>query len=177
MAVTNQAQSTEDLAALAFSLLPLAAADVVNRRLSIAERKRLREGLSRMHNASDADRRAAVRLLASTVKQGVDWPRPASHDEHDCPFTPIASHPRFHVVDVLDRMAQRDPIEVVVTLCHLSATTRQDLWDRLSPRTRDIVLPRLQEVHLVSKIKTREYARDVNERLTRAIKSSGRRRA
>jgi hypothetical protein len=71
--------STEDLAALAFSLLPVSAAEVVNRRLSIAERHRLREGLSRVRGATDAQRQAAVRMLATSVRNGMDWPRPIAH--------------------------------------------------------------------------------------------------
>jgi hypothetical protein len=50
-----------DRAALAFSLLPANTAEVVNRRLSVGERMRLREGLARMRDASDARRMAAIR--------------------------------------------------------------------------------------------------------------------
>jgi len=49
-----------DRAALAFSLLPTRTADLVNRRLTVAERKRLREGLTRTRDATDAERHAAA---------------------------------------------------------------------------------------------------------------------
>src|SRR4051794_32339056 len=84
--------SKTDQAALAFSLLSAKCAEVVNRRLSVGERMRLREGLSRVRDASDEQRHAAIRMLAREVKRGMEWPRPSMHDEADCPFTPIASH-------------------------------------------------------------------------------------
>jgi hypothetical protein len=71
----------------------------------------------------------------------------------------------------------REPLEVVVTLCHVNPTTREELWERLSPQARSQVLPRINEVHLVSMSKTRDYARDMNTRLGRAIRSAGRVRA
>src|SRR4051794_35418502 len=160
--------STEDLAALAFSLLPLGAAELVNRRLSIAERHRLREGLSRVHNATDEQRGAAVRALASAVRNGMEWPRPSAHDDADCPFNVVGQHPRFRVVDILQRVAAREPLEVVTTLCHLNPSIREELWERLPTGTKALILPRLNEVHLVSTTKTKEYARDINARLARA---------
>jgi hypothetical protein len=164
--------SNIEQAAMAFSMLTPACADVVNRRLTIAERKRLIEALSRVRTASDEERRAAMRRLANAVRTGIDWPRPASHDEADCPFNTINSHQRYRVVEVLDRVAQREPLQVVVTLCHLNGGIRAELWERLSPETHALIVPRLNEVHLVSTVKTKEYARDVNARLTRAIRAS-----
>ena len=173
---TTQARPREDMAALAFSVLSSQCAEVVNRRLTIHERARLRDALSRMRDASDGERTAAVRALAAAVRDGVDWPVPSSHDEADCPFTPLASYPRVHLVEVIDRMSVRDPIAAVVALCHLEAQARTEVWDRVSPATRSAVLPRLNEVHLVSVNRTREYARDINNRMTRAVRSAASRR-
>jgi hypothetical protein len=150
--------------------------EVVNRRLTIQERAKLREGLARVRDASDADRAAAVRALASAVRDGVQWPVPNSHDDHDCPFSPLASYPRQYVVEVIDRIAVRDPIACVVTLCHMESQIRADVWDRVSAATRSAVLPRLNEVHLVSVHRTREYAREINTRMTRAVRAGASRR-
>lgn len=76
------------------------------------------------------------------------------------------------MVEVLDRVALREPLQVVVTLCHLNPGIRSELWERLSAETHAAVVPRLNEVHLVSTVKTKEYARDINARLTRVIRSS-----
>ena len=166
-----------DQAALAFSQLSSHTAEFVNRRLSIAERKQLREGLSRTRCATDEQRRAAYRALARAVARGTEWPVPASHDEADCPFTPLGLQPRFAVVDVLDRIAHREPIQVVVTLCHLGPDVRDEIWGRLKPDTKARVKPHLNEVHLVSLAKTRDYARDINSRLSRAIRFPSKDRA
>jgi hypothetical protein len=165
-------RSNADLAALAFSVLSSSCAEVVNRRLTIAERAQLREALSRNTSASDVDRQAAVRKLAAAIRNGFEWPRPPTHDDADCPFGPIASHPRFRVLDVLERVASREPLEVIVTLCHLHADIRQELFDRLSPETRELVVARINEVHLVTTHQTREYARDINSRLKGALRES-----
>ncbi len=74
------------------------------------------------------------------------------------------------MVDVLERVARRDALEVVVTLCHLPETVRQDLWNGLYTDTRALLTPRLEEVHLMSPARTREYARDMNARLTRSAR-------
>ncbi len=172
MAPGLRQHSDVERAALAFSMLSTSTADVVNRTLTIGERMRLREGLALVQDAPESERRAAMRALAAAVKEGMTFPRPANHDSADCPFTVIASHPRHHVVEVLERVTPRDPVESIVTLCHLDETLRQELWTRLSKESRDLILPRLDEVHLVSSIKTREYARDMTTRLTRAIRLS-----
>ena len=167
-----------DRAALAYSLLPVRYADAVNDHLSIAERQRLRDGIARVREASDTARVEAIRALVAAVRRGVVFPRPAAHDDKDCPFNPIAGHPGHRVVEVLERVARRDALEVVVTLCHLPNEVRQDLWDGLTPDTRAMLLPRLEEVHLMSTARTREYARDMNSRLARAVRhdATGRRR-
>jgi hypothetical protein len=159
-------------AALAYSLLPVRFADAVNDHLSIAERARLREGLAQTREASDHTRIEAIRALVTAVRRGVVFPRPAAHDDNDCPFLPVGEHPRQRVVDVLERVARRDALEVVVTLCHLPEEVRRDLWERLAPETRALILPRLEEVHLMSPVRTREYARDMNERLSRSARHS-----
>jgi len=159
-------------AALAFSLLPVVFADAVNDHLSIAERQRLRDALQRVREASDHSRMAAMHALVLAVRRGVVFPRPAAHDDNDCPFHPIGDAPRDRVVEVLERVARRDTLEVVVTLCHLREDVRQDLWESLSVETRAIVLPRLDEVHLMSTSRTREYARDMNQRLTRSVRQN-----
>jgi len=162
--------SVADQAALAFSKLSTNTAEIVNRRLSIGERKLLREGLARTRGATDAQRDAAFRALGRAVLKGLEWPVPSAHDEADCPFTPIGLQPRFLVVDVLERIAHRDPIQAVVTLCHLGPDVRDEIWGRLTPQARAIIKPRVHEVHIVSTAKTKDYARDVNARLSRAIR-------
>lgn len=167
-----------DRAALAYSLLPVRYADAVNDHLSIAERQRLRDGIARVREASDHARVEAIRALVAAVRKGVVFPRPAAHDDNDCPFHPVTEQPPARVVEVLERVARRDALEVVVTLCHLPEDARQELWEGLSPETRAMLLPRLEEVHLMSTTRTREYARDMNSRMARAARQSatGRRR-
>jgi len=154
-------------AALAFSILPASCADVVNRRLTIGERARLREGMSRVRDASDRDRVAAIRALAISVARGMEWPRPASHNEADCPFNVVASQPRARVVDVLERMAAREPLEAAVALCHLPAAPRESFWRGLSPEAHAAIVYVLDDVHNVSTVATRAYARDITARLSR----------
>lgn len=163
-------QTGVERAALAYSLLPVRFADQVNDHLSIAERARLREGLGQVREASDHARVEAIRALVEAVRRGVVFPRPAAHDDNDCPFHPVGEAPRQPVVEVLERVARRDALEVVVTLCHLREDDRQELWEALSPDTRAFLLPRLDEVHLLSAARTRQYARDMNERLSRSVR-------
>lgn len=165
-------ESGVERAALAYSLLPVRFADAVNDHLSIAERQRLREGLVRVRDASEYSRVEAIRALVTAVRRGVVFPRPAAHDDKDCPFHPLATHPTTRVVEVLERVARRDPLEVVVTLCHLPDHFRAELWEELAPETRAFLFPRLEEVHLMSPARTREYARDMNQRMTRAARHS-----
>jgi len=170
------AESGIERAALAYSLLPLRFADEVNSHLTIAERQRLRDGLGRVREASDHARIEAIRALVAAVRKGVVFPRPAAHDDNDCPFHPIGDHPRDRVVQVLERVARRDALEVVVTLCHLGEEVRQELWFGLHADTRAFLLPRLEEVHLMSAARTREYARDMNARMARSVRQAVARR-
>lgn len=163
-------QSGVDRAALAFNLLPVGFADAVNDRLTVTERLRLRDATARMRDATDQARVEAIRALVASVRRGVVFPRPAAHDDRDCPFHPVADQPRARVVDVLERIARRDGLEVVVTLCHLREDVRQEIWDQLAPETRAFLLPRLDQVHLMSAASTREYARDINARFLRAAR-------
>ncbi len=163
-----------DRAALAFSLLPRNAADLVNRRLSITERVKLRDALSRNHHAPDEHRLIAMRMLAHAVRRGVEWPRPSVHDERDCPFMVMAAHPIARAVDVLDRIAIREPLEVAVALCHLNDELRDRIWSSLSSDTRASVAPQLDYVHNVSTTRTRMFARDLESRLSREIRQTHR---
>ena len=159
-------------AALAFSLLPVRFADAVNDHLSITERQRLREGLARVKEASDSTRAEAIRALTAAVRKGVVFPRPSAHDPAHCPFQPVGRHPLDQVVEVLERVSRRDALEVVVTLCHLDDDIRQELWEKFAPDARALLLPRLDEVHLLSTARTREYARSMNERLQRSARAT-----
>lgn len=169
--------SKQDQAALAFSLLSTQCAAAVNRRLSIGERMRLREGLSRVRDATDEQRNAAMRMLAREVKNGTEWPRPSMHDEADCPFNVIASHTRERTIDVFERVAAREPLEIAVALCHMPAQERDEIWADLTPAARNSIVPILDAVHLVSNVATRSYARDIEQRLGRAMRRIHRRGA
>ena len=165
-------QSRVDRAALAFSLLSTSCASSVNRRLSISERMRLREGLTRVRDASDEQRQAAVLLLAREVTRGMDWPRPSAHDDKDCPFHVALSHPRQRVVDIFERIAQRDPLKVAVAMCHLPADVRKELWGAMSKDAQGPVYQALDDVHGVSTVATRAIARDITTRLGRAVRQT-----
>ncbi len=159
-------------AALAFSVLPTRCVDVVNKRLTISERMRLREALSRVRDASDGQRLDAFRALATAVDRGFQWPRPSVHDEADCPFRIVESHPRARVVEMLERVAAREALEVAVTFCHLSGELREELWNALSTDAHGAIITALEDVHAVSTVRTRAYARDITTRLSRAIRFS-----
>ena len=166
--------SRVDRAALAFSVLSTGCAAKVNRHLSISERMRLREGLTRVRDAPDEQRHEAVRQLAREVTRGVDWPRPSAHDDKDCPFHVVLSHPRQRVVEIFERLAQRDPMKVAVTMCHLPLDARKELWSALSKDAQAPVYTALDDVHGVSAVATRAIAREITNRLGRAIRQNGR---
>ena len=162
-----------DRAALAFSVLPTRCAETVNERLTIGERLRLREGLSRTRGASDGQRMEAFRALAMAVDRGFQWPRPSAHDDADCPFrVAVESHPRQRAVEVLERVHKREPLEAAVTLCHLPGALRDELWNGLSSDAQSAIIIALEEVHDVSTVRTRAYARDITTRLSRSIRFS-----
>jgi hypothetical protein len=163
----SHSDSVLDRAALAYSLLPVRYADAVNLHLSPTERQRLRDGLARVRDADDYARVQALRALGEAVRRGVVFPRPPGHDEHDCPFEPLESQPRQLVAHVMERLAHRDALEVVVTLCHLTEGARREVWAALDPETRAFLTPRLAEVLVVRPNRTRDYARDMNARVAR----------
>jgi hypothetical protein len=165
-------ESGSERAALAYSMLSTRCADEVARRLSATERTRLREGLSRIRDASDAQRFAAVNELARTVRKGVQFPLPRAHDEATCPFRIVESHPRRHVIDVLERVAVREPLQAAVTLCHLGREMRDELWTQLGVEARSAVIGELDAVPGISSARTRIYARDITARLGRAIRNT-----
>jgi hypothetical protein len=162
-----------DKAALAFSVLPTRCAETVTSRLTVAERIRLRDGLARVRDADDRLRLDAFRDLAIAVDRGFQWPRPSLHDESDCPFiAAVESHPRQRVIDIFERVATREALEIAVTMCHLKADMREEVWAALTMNAQGAIVPALEEVHSVSTVRTRAYARDINIRLSRAIRFS-----
>jgi hypothetical protein len=162
-----------DRAALAFSVLPTRCAETVNERLTVGERLRLREGLSRVRDATDGQRMQAFHALAMAVDRGFQWPRPSVHDDVDCPFRiAVESHPRQRAIDVLERVHKREPLEAAVTLCHLPGALRDELWNGLSTNAQSAITIALEDVHGVSTVRTRAYARDITTRLSRSIRFS-----
>jgi hypothetical protein len=161
-----------DKAALAFSVLPTRCADVVSQRLTLAERVRLRDGLARVRDADDRLRMDAFRALAHAVDSGLQWPRPSVHDESDCPFAVVETHPRARVLEVFERVAAREALEIAVTLCHLKSGLREEIWAALSMEAQGAIVPALEEVHGISTVRTRAYARDITTRLSRAVRFS-----
>ena len=164
--------SGTERAALAYSMLSTRCADEVARRLSATERTKLREGLSRIRSASDEERFAAVNELARAVRKGVQFPLPRAHDEANCPFRVVESHPRRHVLDVLERVAMREPLQAAVTVCHLGRSMRDELWAQLSADARCAIISQLDAVPGISIARTRIYARDITSRLGRAIRNT-----
>jgi hypothetical protein len=161
-----------DRAALAFSILSRPCADVVNKRLSISERIRLREGLTRNRDAPDELRVAAFKTLAHEVRRGLTWPRPSMHDESDCPFMVLTAHPRTRVIDVITRVAGREPLEAAVAMCHLPDAFRADVWAGIATDTQEKIIKHLDEVHGVSNVRSRSYARDLTIRINQATRRS-----
>jgi hypothetical protein len=87
-------------AALAFSVLPTPHADAIAHLLTMRERVRLREGLSQVRDAADGERIAALHDLVRAIRNGVDWPVLAAHNESDCPFHCVDGHPSERVTAV-----------------------------------------------------------------------------
>jgi hypothetical protein len=159
-----------DKAALAFSVLPTRCAETVTQRLTVAERIRLRDGLARVRDADDVLRMEAFRDLARAVTSGFQWPRPSLHDETDCPFMIVASHPLPRAIEMFEKLAAREPLEAAVALCHLTSSLREEIWASLSTSAQGAIVPALEEVHHVSTVRTRAYARDITARLSRSIR-------
>jgi hypothetical protein len=157
-------------AALAFSILPTPQADAVSHLLTMRERVSLRQGLTQVRDAGDAERVAALHALVRAIRNGVDWPYLETHNAHDCPFHCIEGHPLERVAGVFNQLAERQAITVAVALCHLTADKRDEIWTQLRGRTRALVLPQVVEVPLVGPVRTRILAREVDGRLARAAK-------
>lgn len=157
-------------AALAFSVLPTPHADAIGQLLTMRERVRLREGLSQVRDAADGERIAALHDLVRSVRNGVDWPVLAAHNDADCPFHCLDGHPTERVLAVFEQLAERQPMTVAVALCHLPTETRTDLWDKLVRPARAQVTLQVPEVTYVGTVRTRVLAREVAARLTRVAK-------
>ena len=84
----------------------------------------------------------------------------------------MLAHPFDRALDVLQRLAQRDPLEAAVTLCHLPEKERTDLWNAMSAEVHASVSIALNDVHGVSTTRTRGYARDIAARLSRSMRIS-----
>ncbi|HET9730441.1 MAG TPA: hypothetical protein VFR41_13500, partial [Acidimicrobiia bacterium] len=143
-------------------------------RLSAVERARLREGLTRLHDAPDSWRFAALQSLVSESRRGLHFPTPSAHDEVTCPFHKLERHPNEAVTRVLERIANRNPLHVGVALCHVSEDWRTTTWSRLSPDSRAKVVTVLSDVPGVTNAETREIARDLNVRLAQSLKTLAR---
>ncbi len=59
-----------------------------------------------------------------------------------------------------------------MTLCHLPGAFRDELWNGLSHDAHGAIITALEEVHSVSTVRTRAYARDITTRLSRSIRFS-----
>lgn len=152
-------------AALAFSAMPTRAAREISSRLTLVERNRLRQGLSRVRNVGETERREAVDALVRAVQAGVGFPSPALHDEAKCPFRRIEATPPEELATVLAACALTQPLLVATALCHLGPTFRADVWGRLTAEQRGSVRLTLSQVPDMSMTKTAMYALDLRDRI------------
>ncbi len=153
-------------AALAFSAMPTRAAREVSARLTLVERTRLREGLARVRDASPDERQEAVGALVKAVNAGVGFPAPAAHDESKCPFRRIESTPAAEIAPILAACAQTEPMMVATALCHLGASYRAEIWNRLDTEQRGAVRVVLAQIPDLSTTSTAMYALDLRDRVT-----------
>jgi hypothetical protein len=151
------------LAALAFSAMPTRAALSISSRLTIVERSRLREGLSRVREAAEQERLDAVSALVRAVNQGVGFPSPAPHDEAKCPFRRIEATATDEIVAVLASCAGTQPLLVATALCHLGTAYRGEIWGRLDQRS--AVRPMLSQIPGMSATRTAMYALELRDRI------------
>ena len=171
-------ESGSERAALAYSMLSTRCADEVARRL---ERDRALEAPRRVvtHPVSNVTRSDSPPSTSSPARcaRVCSFPCRAHTTRPSCPFRIVESHPRRHVIDVLERVAVREPLQAAVTLCHLSRAMRDELWAQLGVDARSAVISELDAVPGISSARTRIYARDITARLGRAIRntSGGRR--
>jgi hypothetical protein len=152
-------------AALAFSAMPTSAARAISSRLTLVERNRLREGLARVRQVGETERREAVSELVRAVHAGVGFPAPAPHDEMKCPFRRIETTPADEVASVLASCAHTQPLLVATALCHLSPTYRAEVWSRLDLAERGSVRPTLHQIPTMSASRTAMYALDLRDRI------------
>lgn len=152
-------------AALAFSAMSTRAAREISSRLTLVERNRLREGLSRVRQVGESERREAVNALVRAVHAGVGFPAPPPHDEVKCPFRRIESTPADELATVLASCALTNPLLVATALCHLGATCRAEVWSRLSLEQRGAVRLTLSRIPDMSATSAAMYALDLRDRI------------
>jgi hypothetical protein len=152
-------------AALAFSAMPTTAARAISSRLTLVERNRLREGLARVRDVGETERREAVSDLVRAVQAGVGFPAPAAHDEAKCPFRRIESTPADELAAILASCAQTQPLLVATALCHVGSTYRGQVWSRLDPSARTAVRLTLSQIPSMSASRTAMYALDLRDRI------------
>ena len=153
-------------AALAFSAMPTRAALNISARLTLVERSRLREGLSRIHGIGENERREAVNALVRAVHAGVGFPAPAPHDEAKCPFRRVEeSTPAEEVAVRARRVRATQPLVVATALCHLRATYRAEVWSQLDSAERAAIRPTLSQIPGLSSTRTAMYALDLRDRI------------
>jgi len=153
------------LAALAFSAMPTRSALNISARLTLAERSRLREGLTQVRAAGEQERQEAVSALVRAVHDGVGFPAPARHDEAKCPFRRIEATASENVAAVLASCARSQPLLVATALCHLGPKYRADVWSRLDLDERTAVRPMLSQIPGMSATRTAMYALDLRDRI------------
>jgi hypothetical protein len=152
-------------AALAFSAMPTRAALNISSRLTLFERSQLREGLSRIHEIGEKERREAVDALVRAVHAGVGFPAPAVHDESKCPFRRVESTPAAEVASVLASCALTQPLIAATALCHLRASYRSEVWGQLGSDERAAIRPTLSQIPTLSPTRTAMYALDLRDRI------------
>ena len=117
----------------------------ISSRLTLVERSRLRDGLPRVRDAGEDERREAVSALVRAVHDGVGFPSPARHDEAKCPFRRIEATAAEEVAAVLASCARTQPLLVATALCHLGPTYRAEVVEPArSTRSASAVRPTLQ---------------------------------
>jgi hypothetical protein len=152
-------------AALAFSAMPTRAALKISARLTLVERTQLREGLSRIHDIGENERREALNALVRAVHAGVGFPAPAPHDEAKCPFRRVESTPAAEVAPVFAACAQTQPLVAATALCHLRPSYRSEVWGLLSAAERAAIQPTLSQIPGLSATRTAMYALDLRDRI------------
>ncbi len=153
-------------AALAFSAMPTRAALNISSRLTLVERSQLREGLSRIHEIGEQERREAVDALVRAVHAGVGFPSPAAHDEAKCPFRRVESTPAAEVASVLGSSrahAAVDRGDRVVSSPR--ASYRSEVWGQLGSAERAAIRPTLSQIPTLSPTRTAMYALDLRDRI------------